>query len=172
MVQVSIKSGWTMALNLLLLFLFILLSHEADSQPSPTRQSYICNRTVATLREMLELAEINNEASIPGTVQYLSKDDVVCVSLQSEYTITEYLNYTATRIPFSVVISASSPVMRATVSCRNKELQLPLRNYTVFPLVFSNSSLVSIENVDFIDCMRPVQLKWIKKVELVDSTFR
>lgn len=164
---------------LLLLFLFFLLRHEAAGQPSQTRQSYICNRTVATLREILELAEINNDvSSFPGTVQYLSNDDVVCVSLQSEFKITEYLNYTSTRIPFSVVINASSPVRRATVSCWNEfdtespQNELPLTNYAVFPLVFSNSSLVSIENVDFVDCLRPFQFKWIKTVELVDSTFR
>ncbi len=130
-----------------------LLVVKAASIPAP------CNQSVSSLSEMLEMVSGHQD---------LAPDFVLCVELRST---VEVLQYTATSIPFSVVLRPAVTGERGRVICNNID-KLLLSNYQQFPLLFNTSESVTIENIDFIGCMRPVQMLWIRRVTLNDTTFR
>lgn len=96
---------------------------------------------------------------------------VVCVELWSNF--TEYLNYFSNNIAFSVILRSNAPE-KVRISCVDvgDNFSLLLNESTRFLLSFTNSSLVVIENVFFERCMRPIKLKWVEKIEMVDTLFR
>ena len=95
-----------------------------------------------------------------------STDYVICVNLQAG---TEDIDYSPVSIDsISVIITGSSG---SVIKCRNEQ-QLPLSDYTQFPLIFTNSSLVIIQGVRFEGCMRPLKFKWVTRIEIILSTFR
>ena len=97
-----------------------------------------------------------------------STDYVICVNLPAG-NVTEDVDYSTASIDFiNVIITGSSG---SVIKCRNEQ-QLSLNDYTQFPLVFTNSSLVIIEGVHFEECMRPLKFNWVTRIEIVSSTFR
>ncbi len=133
-----------------------LLVIKAASQTPPTK--YDCSQNVSSLSEMLQ---------VDPQDQIMSKF-VICVELDS---MEEVLQYSNMIVPFSVVIRPAVAGERSTVTCNNS-VELPLTNYQVFPLIFNTSEFVMIENIDFVGCMRPVQILWVKEVTLIGTTFR
>ena len=118
-----------------------------------------CNQTLASLKHL-------QEASLDVITR--SNDYVLCVDLLGPSTL-EYIGYATTDIEYaSVIISGNDSVVR----CEPPTTELPLNDYTQFPLTFSNSSLVAIEGVRFESCLRPLQFKWVTRVELTSSSFR
>ena len=96
-----------------------------------------------------------------------SADYVLCVNLRP--TALYYISYVTTDVEYtSVIISGNGSV----VKCEAPSTELPLDDYTRFTLAFSNSSLVVIEGVHFQGCLRPLQFKWVTRVELISSSFR
>lgn len=116
----------------------------------------VCNENVSSLDKMLKMASQSNQT------------EIVCVELESPVQI---LNYSNIVIPFSVVLKPAPTVERCTVTCDNN-VSLPPTNYNQFPLIFNMSDFVVIENIDFIGCVRPIQIFWVRNVTLIDTTFR
>lgn len=120
-----------------------------------------CNQTLSSLQELREATR--NEVT-------QSTDYVLCVDLTRTSATLEYLGYFTTEIEYvSVIITGNSSVVKCETPPSE---ELPLSDYTKFPLVFTNSSLVIIESVRFEGCMRPIQFKWVTRVELISSSFR
>ena len=96
---------------------------------------------------------------------------MVCVNLQPG---NEYIDYSPISVDFASVIitgSASGSVVR----CRDVPStsgELGLDNYTQSPLIFTNSSLVIIEGLQFEGCQRPLQFNQVVRVEFISSSFR
>ena len=123
-----------------------------------------CNQTLTTLQQLKEVSINYNITQ--------STDYVLCVDLVQS-TAPQQISYTTTEIEYaSVIISGSNSVVRCETLRARTTGQLPLSDYTQFPLIFSNSSLVIIEDVHFEGCMRPLQFKWVTRVELTSSSFR
>lgn len=117
-----------------------------------------CNQTLTNFEDLREATLVDITRSI---------DYVLCVDLGP--TALHNISYVTTDVEYaSVIISGNSSV----VKCEAPSINLPLNDYTRFPLVFSNSSLVVIEGVRFEGCLRPLQFKWVTRVELVSSSFR
>ena len=117
-----------------------------------------CNQTLANLEDIHEASQ---------DVITRSADYVLCVDL--EPTVPHYISYVTTDVEYaSVIISGNGSV----VKCEASSTELPLNDYTKFPLAFSNSSMVVIEGVRFQGCLRPLQFKWVARVELISSSFR
>ena len=119
-----------------------------------------CNQTVTTLQQL-------QEVSLNTTTQ--SMDYVLCVDMQSAS--PQKISYSTTEILYaSVIITGNSSIMR----CQSPPStgQLPLSDYTQFPLIFTNSSLVVIQGVQFDGCMRPLKFNWVVRVELTASSFQ
>lgn len=117
-----------------------------------------CNQTISNLKDIHETSE---------DVITRSADYVLCVDL--EPTALQNISYVTTDVLYaSVIISGNGSV----VKCEAPSAELPLNDYTRFPLAFSNSSLVVIEGVRFQGCLRPLQFKWVTRVELISSSFR
>ena len=135
----------------------LLLAVKAASLPTITDS---CNQTVSSVTEMLQMASRRPD---------LAPDFVLCVELNS--TVEEVLQYSDTAVQFSVVLRPAVRVKRGRFICNNN-VELPLSNYTQFPLIFNSSELVFIENIDFIGCMRPVQILWVKNTTMFNVTFR
>ena len=118
-----------------------------------------CDQTLTNLREL-------QEASLNPATQ--STDYVLCVNLSAA---SQQISYSAAEILYaSVIISGNSSVVRCEAPLNTE--QLPLSDYTQFPLTFTNSSLVIIEGVQFEGCMRPLKFKWVTRLELTSSSFR
>ena len=114
-----------------------------------------CNQTLPSLSSLRETA---------NSLGRQSTDYVICVNLN----VSENVDYSPMVFDsISVIITGSSG---SIIKCRNEQ-QLPLSDYTKFPLIFTNSSLVVIEGVHFEGCMRPLKLKWITRVEIISSNF-
>ena len=62
----------------------------------------------------------------------------------------------------------------SVIECESQSTggELPLDNYSEFPLIFSESSLVVIRGVQFRGCLRPLRFKWVTRIELILSSFR
>ena len=120
-----------------------------------------CNQTLASLQEL-------QEASLNAVTQ--SPDYVLCVDLQSNRPAApQYISYVDKDIAYSSVIITGNG---SVVKCEKPSSELSLNDYSQFPLIFSNSSLVVIEGVSFEGCMRPIQFKWVRRVELTSTNFR
>ena len=120
-----------------------------------------CNQTLTTLQQLQKIT-LN-----PATQ---STDYVLCVNLMQSAPLQQ-ISYSAAEILYaSVIISGNSSVVRCEAPLSTE--QLPLSDYTRFPLVFTNSSLVVIEGVQFEGCMRPLKFNWVTRVELTSSSFR
>ena len=116
-----------------------------------------CNRTLQTL------------SSLGESFEYVRGDYVICVDLQPG---TEYLSYTYHPIDVdavSVIITGSTG---AVVRCNETRQFIAMNDSTIFPMIFSNASLVVIERVQFEGCQRPIRFNWITRVEIVSSNFR
>ena len=123
-------------------------------------RSPLCNQTVTTLQQLREVS-LN-----PAT---RSMDYVLCVDLMQSASPL-IISYSATEILYtSVIITGNSSIVR----CESPPStgQLPLTDYTQFPLIFTNSSLVIIQGVQFEGCMRPLKFNWVVRVELTASSF-
>ncbi len=121
-----------------------------------------CNQTLTTLQQL-------QEVSLNPATQ--STDYVLCVNLMQSVT-SQQISYSAAEILYaSVIISGNNSSIVRCMTPLSTE-QLPLNNYTQFPLIFTNSSLVVIEGVQFEGCMRPLRFNWITRVELTSSSFR
>ena len=145
---------------LLRLFRFIFWSNVlGTSFSSPLAERPPCNQTLPSLSSLREIA---NSLGRPST------DYVICVILQSG-NVSEDIDYSPVGIDsISVIITGSTG---SIIKCRDHD-QLPLSDYTQFPLIFTNSSLVIIEGVQFEGCMRPLRFKWVTRVEVISSSFR
>lgn len=120
-----------------------------------------CNQTVTSLQELQEAA-LDDDHSTRST------DFVLCVDLRS-HSAPQNVSYVKTSIDYATVIISGN---NSVVKCETSRSDLPLSDYTRFPLIFSNSSLVVVEGVRFEGCMRPIQFKWVNRVELISSSFR
>ena len=120
-----------------------------------------CNQTLPSLFSLREtVINLNRQST--------DSDYVICVNLQAQ-NMSEGIDYSPMSIDsMSVIITGISG---SVIKCRNEQ-QLPLSNYTQFPLIFTNSSLVIIEGVQFEGCMRPLRFKWVTRIEIISSTFR
>lgn len=83
---------------------------------------------------------------------------------------TSYLHYSSSPITFNFVMTGNGSVVRCDPAV--SESTLPRNNYSSFPLLFENSSLVRIENIQFEDCLRPLRFVGVMKIELVNTNFR
>ena len=120
-----------------------------------------CNQSLTSLQQL-------QEVSLNPATQ--STDYVLCVNLMQSAT-SQQISYSAAEILYaSVIISGNSSVVRCEAPLNTE--QLPLNDYTQFPLIFANSSLVIIEGVQFEGCMRPLRFNWVTRVELTSSNFR
>ena len=119
-----------------------------------------CNKTVNSMKQMLDMAS--------QSFQSIGPDYRLCVELSDKEEKLEYSNMT---VPFSVLIRPGARFDRCTLTCET-DFDLPLSNYEWFPLIINGSDFVVIENIDFVGCIRPVQLMWIKNVQLLSTTFR
>ena len=120
-----------------------------------------CNQTLPSLSSLRETANNLNRQSTDS-------DYVICVNLQAG-NVSKGIDYSPMSIDsISVIITGSSG---SIIKCRNEQ-QLPLNDYTQFPLIFTNSSLVIIQRVQFEGCMRPLKFKWVTRIEIISSTFR
>ena len=120
-----------------------------------------CNDTLSSLRDLQD-ASLN-----PGAQ---STDYVICVDLTSSNSAaTDLLRYVSTEIKYASVIISGN---KSLVNCEVLSRDLPLDDYSQFPLIFSNSSLVVIEDVHFEGCMRPLKFNWVTRVEIISSTLR
>ena len=146
---------------LLHLFNFMIWSSKlGDSFSSPfiaLAERPPCNQTLPSLSSL-------QEASLGRQ----STDYVICINIAGN--MSEDIGYSAESIDSISVIITGSP--GSVIRCRNQLQQLPLSNYTQFPLIFTNSSLVIIEGVHFEGCMRPLRFKWVTRIEIISSTFR
>ena len=124
-----------------------------------SQQEVNCNETVDSMKKMLDIASQSTQSTGPNYM--------LCVELSE---IEEKLVYSNISVPFSVFIRPKGELERCTLTCEEKDL--PFSNYEEFPLIFKGSELVMIENINFIGCMRPVQMMWIKNIQLVNTTFR
>ena len=116
-----------------------------------------CNRTLQTL------------SSLGQSVEYVGGDSVICVNLQPG---TEYLSYTYRPIgvdAVSVIITGSTGTV---VKCNETRQFIALNDSKIFPMIFSNASLVVIERVQFEGCQRPLRFNWVTRVEIISSNFR
>lgn len=121
-----------------------------------------CNQSLTSLRELLKLTL--DEPTELGSTEY-----VLCVNLPPGR--TENIEYSAGEIKYaSVIISGNSSVVECETS--PSEGELSLSNHTTFPMIFASSSLVVVEGVHFEGCTRPLQFKWITRVEVILSSFR
>ena len=147
--------------KLLHLLSFIFWSNEfgsSFSSPLALAERPPCNQTLPSLSSLQET--VNN-------LGRQSTDYVICVNLPAG-NVTENIDYSRMTIDsISVIITGNSG---SVIKCRNEQ-QLPLSDYTQFPLIFTNSSLVIIEGVHFEGCMRPLKLKWIARIEIISSNF-
>ena len=147
--------------KLLHLLSFIFWSNEfgsSFSSPLALEERPPCNQTLPSLSSLQET--VNN-------LGRQSTDYVICVNLPAG-NVTENIDYSRMTIDsISVIITGNSG---SVIKCRNEQ-QLPLSDYTQFPLIFTNSSLVIIEGVHFEGCMRPLKLKWITRIEIISSNF-
>ena len=148
--------------KLLHLLSSILWSSELGStfsSPLALAERPPCNQTLPSLSSLQET--VNN-------LGRQSTDYVICVNLPAG-NVTENIDYSHMAInSISVIITGSSG---SVVKCRNEQ-QLPLNDYTQFPLIFINSSLVIIEGVHFEGCMRPLKFNWVTRIEIISSSFR
>ena len=127
------------------------------SQPEVELISY-CNETVNSMEKMLDMAS--------QTTQSIGPNYMLCVELSG----SEELEYSNMTVPFSMVIRPEAGLGRRTLTCERENL--PLSNYKEFPLIIEGSDFVVIENIDFVGCIRPVQLMWIGNVQIINTTFR
>ena len=150
----------------ILLLLLILWSIVPDATTiSVSTQRPNCNQTVSTLSSLREITASVNDSETMRLTDY-----VICVNLRPGNT-TEQIGYSSTVIDsVSVIITGTTG---SVVKCETPPSgRLPLSDYTQFPLMFTNSSLVIIEGVQFEGCMRPLKFKWVTRVEFVSSSFR
>jgi hypothetical protein len=145
-------------------FLILCINSVVDSSfssPLALLERPPCNETLPSLSSLRETVNnLNRQSTDP--------DYVICVNIQ-EQNMSEGIGYSSMSIDsVSVILTGSSG---SVIKCRN-EWQLPLSNYTQFPLIFTNSSLVIIEGVQFEGCMRPLKFNWITRIEIISSMFR
>ena len=139
---------------------FILWSSELGSSyssPLTLVERPPCNQTLSSLSSLLQTINDLDRLSYY----------VICVNLQAG-NVSEDIDYSPVSIDsISVIITGSSG---SVIKCHNEQ-QLPLSDYTQFPLTFTNSSLVVIQGVQFEGCMRPLKFKWVTRIEIISSTF-
>ncbi len=150
------ESMATRKLNLLavslvpLLVLFLTVSPNAVAgQPDINPDNYTCSRNISSLQE---LQPIGNS----------DEDFTMCISISAD---THTINYTSTPIAYSVVMMGNN----ATIRCRP---EVPLSNSDYNTFIFQSSRMVRLENVHFRDCLRPVLIREVLSVQLVNATFR
>ena len=119
-----------------------------------------CDETVSSMKKMLDKAFQSSQSIDPNYR--------MCVNISNTEEVLKYSNMT---VPFSVVIRPGAGLDRCTLTCE-RDLDLPLSNYEKFPLIIKGVEFVHIENVDFVGCIRPVQMLWIRKIQLISTTFR
>ena len=124
-----------------------------------SQQEAICSETVNSMKKMLDMASKSTLAIGP--------DYVLCVELSEK---EEKLVYSNLTVPFSVFIRPKGELDRGTLTCEEEDL--PFSNYEEFPLIFKESEFVMIENINFVGCIRPVQMMWIRSIQLINTTFR
>ena len=120
-----------------------------------------CNLTLSSLTSLRNL--FNNSAG-----QTANETAVICVDLLP---VEEYLNYTSDDISAAAVIITGSTDGTSVVRC-HQDPELGLNEYSVFPLIFTNTGLVVVERVLFEGCQRPLHFIEVTRVEVVSSTFR
>lgn len=149
-----IRMAYRFRVALLLLFLWKYTSCQTDGGPSCQ-----CDEVLANLREL-------REATFSTTSAECGR--VLCVNLTQG---TEYIaEYSANEINnVSVIISGNDSVVQCMPP---DDGELPLSDYTRFPLIFSNSSFVVIEGVHFKGCVRPIRFEYVTRLEFVMSSFR
>ena len=148
-----VRMAYRFRVALLLLFLWKYTSCQTDG---PSCQ---CDEVLASLRE-LRGATFSTTSAECGRV--------LCVNLTQG---TEYIaEYSANEINnVSVIISGNDSVVQCMPP---DDGELPLSDYTRFPLIFSNSSFVVIEGVHFKGCVRPIRFEHVTRLEFVTSSFR
>ena len=140
---------------LLLLSWRVFLCAQLDQTGRPP-----CSEVLASIQELRETIALNETTE---------NDLVLCVDLPPDR-IEVIEDYSTDEIKYaSVIISGSGSVIKCAAS---QDGDLPLSDYTKFPLTFSNSSLVVIEGVHFEGCLRPLQFKWVTRIEFHMSSFR
>ena len=90
----------------------------------------------------------------------------VCVNMNGSHQNLTYMT-SSTAITYDVVVVKGN---HSTVTC--DPIIINNTNYSVFPLIFLNSSSVVIESVHFRGCLRPLQFLAVHNVRLVDVSFR
>lgn len=144
----------------LLLITCWMCSYSTSGLLEPARRPS-CNQTLTTLQQL-------QEATLNSITQSL--DYILCVDLAQSASPLQ-ISYSAAEILYaSVIITGNSSVVRCKTPPTSG--QLPLSDYTQFPLIFTNSSLVIVEGVHFEGCMRPLKFNWVTRVELTSSSFR
>ena len=141
-------------------FLWLLFVVKVTTSQQEVEPISYCNETVNSMKKMLDMAS--------QSFQSIGPNYGLCVELSDKEENLEYSNMT---VPFSVFIRPGAGFDRCTLTCE-RDFDLPLSNYEWFPLIIKGSDFVVIENIDFVGCIRPVQLMWIKNVQLLNTTFR
>ena len=118
---------------------------------------WTCSRNISRLQE-IQTAQIDIETPT---------DFTMCVKMSPG---DHYINYTRTAITYNVILMGSNSTVRCDPS--KDASTLPLGDYTRFPFIFTNSSLVRIENIHFERCMRPLQFNDVINIQLVNVSFR
>ena len=90
----------------------------------------------------------------------------VYVNMDGSDQLLTYMT-SSTAITYDVVVVKGN---HSTVTC--DPIIINNTNYSVFPLIFLNSSSVVIESVHFRGCLRPLQFLAVHNVRLVDVSFR
>ena len=165
-----------MATDLLAFFLATLVIQSCScfqtDLPSPTlSERPPCNASFPTLKDLQ--AVINRNETHP---QIADSENVLCVNLQPGS--VEYIDYSLLDIEsMSLVITAESAGNGSTrrapvIMCEPRSANSSDLSPSDYPLTVTNSSLVVIEGVHFVGCMRPLQLNQVTRVEIVSSQFR
>ena len=146
------------------LFSFVILYGvigNSVSSPPGLVERPPCNQTLSSLSSLREAA-LDLSSHLTDSVY------VICVNLEAGNT-PEGVGYSPVSIDSISVIITGNP--GSVIKCCNDQ-QLPLSDYTQFPLIFTNSSLVIMEGIQFEGCMRPLKFKWVTRIEIISSTFR
>ena len=128
------------------LLLFSVTAMGADFIP--------CSQTVNSLGDILTTVD-------------MMPNFTMCVNMPPG---RHYLNYTSFPITYNVILAGNN----STIECDplENETTLPRNIYSRFPFTFQNSSFVSIENVHFEKCLRPLRFIEVLEITLVNATFR
>ena len=139
----------------LLIPLFLIAAHNVVAgQSTISTEDYTCTHNISSLQELQSMGNTGEGLNF-----------TVCVNIPLG---THQINYTAAPMEYYRVVVRGN---NATIRC-TPNIVLSHSNYTVFPFIFKGSRIVSLENVHFQDCMRPVRFEEVLNVQLVNATFR